>query len=125
MLGKQYIYTMNNAHELGKEGEALAKNYLNQKNFTILQTNWRWEKAEIDIIAEHNKQLVFVEVKTRRNSSFGNPSEFVSIKKQELMKSAAEAYIEMNNLSHEIRFDIVGIILNSKDEKIEHIQNAF
>ncbi|MDA8963567.1 YraN family protein, partial [bacterium] len=92
---------------------------------TILQTNWRWEKAEIDIIAEHNKQLVFVEVKTRRNSSFGNPSEFVSIKKQELMKSAAEAYIEMNNLSHEIRFDIVGIILNSKDEKIEHIQNAF
>ena len=41
------------------------------------------------------------------------------------MKSAAEAYIEMNNLSHEIRFDIVGIILNSKDEKIEHIQNAF
>lgn len=116
---------MNEAHELGKEGETLAKNYLSQKNITVLHSNWRWQKAEIDIIAEHNMQVVFIEVKTRRSSRFGNPSEFVSNKKQELMRDAAEAYLEQNNLTNEICFDIIGIILNSRDKKIEHIQNAF
>ena len=115
---------MNEAHELGKKGETLAKNYLSQKNITVLHSNWRWQKAEIDIIAEHNKQIVFIEVKTRRSSRFGNPSEFVSNKKQELMRDAAEAYLEQHNLTNEIRFDIIGIILNSRNKKIEHIQNA-
>lgn len=116
---------MNEAHELGHKGEALAKNYLSQKKFTILHTNWRWQKAEIDIIAKNNSQLVFIEVKTRQNAKFGRPVEFVSDKKQELMKEAAEAYIEMHSINLEIRFDIIGIILNSNFEKIEHIQNAF
>jgi len=116
---------MNKAHELGKKGETIAKNYLKEKKFSILHANWRWEKAEIDIIAMHNNQLVFVEVKTRGSAKFGNPLEFISIKKQELMRSAAEAYLEEHQLNHEIRFDIVGIVLNSADKKIEHIQNAF
>ena len=124
-LAKKQNFTMNEAHELGKEGETLAKNYLSQKNITVLHSNWRWQKAEIDIIAEHNMQVVFIEVKTRRSSRFGNPSEFVSNKKQELMRDAAEAYLEQYNLTNEIRFDIIGIILNSRDKKIEHIQNAF
>ncbi len=125
MSEKIHYYTMNKAHELGKEGESLAKNYLSQKKFNILHSNWRWEKAEIDIIAEHNTQLVFIEVKTRRNLRFGNPSEFVSFRKQELMRDAAEAYLELYKLNNEIRFDIIGIVLNSRGEKIEHIQNAF
>jgi putative endonuclease len=116
---------MNEAHELGKKGETLAKNYLSQKNITVLHSNWRWQKAEIDIIAEHNKQIVFIEVKTRRSSRFGNPSEFVSNKKQDLMRDAAEAYLEQHNLTNEIRFDIIGIILNSRNKTIEHIQNTF
>ena len=116
---------MNKAHELGKAGEVIAKNYLSQKEFTILHCNWRWQKAEIDIIAKHTNQLVFIEVKTRKNANFGRPSEFVSLKKQELMQEAAEAFLEIHQLKLEIRFDIIGIILNSKDKKIEHIQNAF
>lgn len=124
-LAKKQNFIMNEAHELGKEGETLAKNYLSQKNITVLHSNWRWQKAEIDIIAEHNMQVVFIEVKTRRSSRFGNPSEFVSNKKQELMRDAAEAYLEQYNLTNEIRFDIIGVILNSRDKKIEHIQNAF
>ena len=116
---------MKKAHKLGRKGEDIASHFLAHKKHQIIDRNWRWQKAEIDIIAEHNKQVVFIEVKTRRSSRFGNPSEFVSNKKQELMRDAAEAYLEQYNLTNEIRFNIIGIILNSRDKKIEHIQNAF
>ena len=116
---------MNKAHQLGQEGERLAQNLLSQKNYTILECNWRWQKAEIDIIVKKKDTIVFVEVKTRSSQQFGVPSEFVSVKKQELMMDAAEAYIEQYHENYEIRFDIISIVINSKEKYIEHIENAF
>jgi len=116
---------MNKAHQLGQQGESIAQNFLSQKNYTILESNWRWHKAEIDIIAQKNHTLIFVEVKTRSSQKFGQPSEFISVKKQELMKDAAEAYIEQQNENSEIRFDIISIVINSKENHIDHIENAF
>lgn len=116
---------MNKSHQLGQYGESLARQYLTQSDFQILETNWRWQKAEIDIIALQDQTIIFVEVKTRRSERFGQPSEFVSVKKQDLMKEAAEAFLEINAMENEIRFDIISIIANSPFPKIDHIPNAF
>ena len=116
---------MNKSHQLGQLGEALAKEFLNQNHFSIIDTNWRWQKAEIDIIAKTLDIVVFVEVKTRSSEKFGLPHEFVSTKKQTLMKEAAEAFIEQHQMTNEIRFDIISIIIGSKRKKIMHIPNAF
>ena len=71
---------MNKSHQLGQLGEALAQEFLNQNHFSIIDTNWRWQKAEIDIIAKTLDIVVFVEVKTRSSEKFGLPDEFVSNK---------------------------------------------
>jgi len=116
---------MNKAHELGRKGEAIAANFLIEKKHNILERNWRWKKAEIDLITKNHNFLVFVEVKTRSSQLFGQPKEFVSLHKEELMKDAAEAYITLKNIELEIRFDIVSIIHENKTTKIEHLENAF
>ena len=112
-------------NDLGKEGEKLALNYLQKKGFQILENNWRYLKAEIDIIAVTEKFLVIVEVKTRNNNYFGNPEEFVSQKKIKLLVTAANEYVVSNNLDMEVRFDIISVILNKKETKITHLENAF
>ena len=114
---------MSKIHELGHKGERIAQSFLKKKNYTILQTNWRWQKAEIDIIAKNENCIVFIEVKTRSTTRFGEPSEFVSMKKIELMKDAAEAYLEVFKLENEIRFDIISIVINSDTQKIQHLIN--
>lgn len=116
---------MNKHRKLGKTGENLAIQFLIQKKINIIDTNWRWQKAEIDIIAENRGIIIFVEVKTRSRETFGMPFEFVSAKKQALMQSAAEAFLEQNDLENEIRFDIISIIYNSNFKKIDHIVDAF
>jgi len=82
-------------------------------------------KAEIDIISQDEKTLVFVEVKTRSTERYGQPKEFVSIRKEALMKEAAEAYLEINELEIELRFDIISIVLKNGTPKIEHLENVF
>lgn len=116
---------MSKAHELGRKGEAIATNFLAKKKHRIIERNWRWKKAEIDLITQHQDVLVFVEVKTRSSPLYGQPQEFISARKIELMKDAAEAYITNENIDLEIRFDIVSIIHKNKTIKIEHIENAF
>jgi putative endonuclease len=112
-------------NDLGKEGEILACNFLLKKNYFILEKNWRFLKAEIDIIAKKGNTLVIVEVKTRSNRFFGDPQDFISPKKIKLLVSAANEYVISKNLDLEVRFDIVSIILNKKESKIEHLENAF
>ena len=112
-------------NELGKRGEHIARKFLEAKGFEILETNWRNEKDEIDIIAKDHDELVIVEVKTRSTGYFGDPSEAVGKAKEEFIIRAAEAYIEMHDLNMDTRFDIISIITNSNEENIEHIKDAF
>ena len=80
-------------NQLGKEGELIALHFLKTEGFSILETNWRSQKAEIDIIIQDKKTLALVEVKTRSSKKFGRPEEAITNKKQSLMQDAAEAYL--------------------------------
>jgi len=112
-------------NRLGQWGEQMAVDYLRRKGFEILETNWRFGRAEIDIIARDGDMLVVVEVKTRQTDLFGNPEAAVSKKKIRLLMEAINAYVDRHNIHSEIRFDIISIIKNQYREEIEHIRDAF
>jgi len=112
-------------NELGKKGELIARKFLETEGFEIIESNWRHEKDEIDIIAIDHDELVIVEVKTRSTNYFGDPSEAVGKAKEEFIIRAVEAYIEIHDLNMDIRFDIISIITNRNEEIIEHIKDAF
>jgi putative endonuclease len=108
-------------NKIGEQGEVLASKYLTEKGYNIVDKNWRYQKAEVDIIAINKETLVIIEVKTRTSSIFAKPEEAVSQKKQNLLIEAANAYLEQNNLDLEVRFDIVSIVKTD----ITHIIDAF
>ncbi len=112
-------------NELGIRGEKLAIAYLQKNGYRILDTNWRFQKAELDIVAVKDDILHVIEVKTRTSDYFGNPSDFVTKKKIKMSVEAANAYCEQKNIHWEVQFDIISVILNQKEEKLEHIQRAF
>jgi len=112
--------------ETGKKGEALAVTYLENKGYTILETNWRFSRAEVDIIAMHGEILVFVEVKTRSSDYFGEPEEAVTERKKVLLTDAASMYMEKINHDWEIRFDIISVLLKDVNKpQISHFEDAF
>jgi putative endonuclease len=115
---------MANHTDLGKEGEKKAFDFLRKIGYTILETNWRHGKAEIDIIAENDDYLAIVEVKTRTNEVFGQPEMFVNKQKQKHLIRAAHAYAEKNSVGKNIYFDIVTVVLKPL-LKVEHIREAF
>lgn len=113
-------------HELGKKGERLAQAYLQANDYMLLEKNWRYSRAEIDIIAMKEEVLVFIEVKTRTSTFFGRPESFVTSKKKKFMAEAASAYMEEIDHKWEIRFDIIGIIWeNEINYELEHYEDAF
>lgn len=113
-------------NELGQIGESLASDFLVKAGFIILETNWRFSRAEIDIIAKDRDVLVFVEVKTRSSTNFGKPESFVTFKKEKLLVDAASAYMEMIQYEWEIRFDVIGILLKKdKTPQISYYKDAF
>lgn len=112
-------------NELGKQGEEMAVAHLKKKGFAIIETNWRFGKDEIDIIASNKDNLVIVEVKTRSSAAFGEPAEFVNKNKQRFLVRAAQCYVERKNIPLEVRFDIVSIILSKTKEELTHLENAF
>ena len=113
-------------NELGKQGEKMAAAYLAKNGYDILEQNFYFDKAEIDIVAQKNKEtIVVVEVKTRNSNFFGNPQDFVSPSKIKLLVKAANEYIVSKNLDVEVQFDIIAVIKNKREEKIEHFENAF
>ncbi len=110
---------------LGKLGEELAVEYLQKEGYTILETNWIFQKAEIDILAQKDNTLAVVEVKTRSSIDFGLPQDFVKPKKIQLLVKAVNAYVTENDLDVDVRFDIIAITKNSQDFVIEHLTDAF
>lgn len=116
---------MSKHYDLGKEGEQLAVEYLQTKKYQILERNWRFQKAEVDIIAQKDSILAVVEVKTRSTKEFGDPQDFVKPKKIKLLVRAIDEYVVKNELDVEVRFDIIAIVKNDKQWEIEHLEDAF
>lgn len=113
-------------NQLGQQGETIAKNFLEEAGYEILDENWCFGKAEIDLIAYLDKRIVFVEVKTRTSSGFGQPEDFVNQTKQTLLQTAAEEYLYIMNFKGEIRFDIISILFDKQGNyKLKHIEDAF
>ena len=112
-------------NKLGKEGELIAFMFLQKENFRILKTNWRYQKAEVDIIAQKDDFLVFVEVKTRGSKKVGKPEEAIDKKKIALYKDAAEGYLEQYPYDAEIRFDVISIVIVKDETQIEYFPDAF
>ena len=112
-------------NKLGKDGELIAFMVLQRDGFAILETNWRFQKAEVDIIAQKDGFLIFIEVKTRGSKKFGNPSDSIDKKKISLYKDAVEGYLEKYPSELEVRFDVINIIIGKDETEIEHIPNAF
>ena len=113
-------------NDIGKKGEDLACQMLMNQGYVILERNWRYLRAEIDIIAQNKTELIFVEVKTRTNISHGPPDGFLS-KAQELrLFDAANAYIDELDHHGEIRFDIIAIhYLSEHQVSTKHFKDAF
>lgn len=114
--------------DLGDFGETAAARYLEEHGMTIAERNFRTRSGEIDIVAEDNGTLVFVEVKTRSSEKFGYPSEAVGFNKIEHMKAAAEQYFRQHPTDGEIRFDVVEVEAAMADGvprlfKINHIKD--
>lgn len=112
-------------NELGKKGEKLAIDFLIENDYKILEKNYRYLKAEVDIIARKKDVLVAVEVKTRSSDYFGNPQDFITPKKIKLLVSAIDYYVVQRDLDVEVRFDVIAIIHQKNKIKIEHLENAF
>jgi len=116
---------MKQKDELGKLGEELAANFLLKQAYLIRDRNWRFDRREIDIIAQKDNLLVVVEVKTRKDGFIENPGEIVNKQKERLLVEACDAYIREFELDFETRFDVIFISFPEGNPKIDHIENAF
>ena len=111
-------------NNIGSWGEQIACETLIRKGYAIRERNWKLDKFEIDIIAMHNNRLIFVEVKTR-SRSHDEALEAVNRKKIMKMVRAAHAYVQTNDIPHEIQYDIITIAGEPTNYSIEHIEDAF
>lgn len=110
---------------IGSKGEEIAADYLKKRGYSILYRNYKTPYGEADIIIKDNDTVVFVEVKTRSNISFGQPFEAVNFKKQERLKRIALFYMKNIHRQIKIRFDVISISSEDGRDKVEHIKEAF
>jgi putative endonuclease len=111
---------------LGRDGEQIAEKYLRKKGYRLVERNYRCPLGELDLIALDRRVIVFVEVKTRVDESYGPPLESVHPRKQQKMIGAAQYFLSQHKLQdREARFDVVGVSLTGDTPVIEHIENAF
>lgn len=116
----------NSKQILGQEGEKTAEKYLRKKGYRLVERNYRCPAGELDLIALDRRVIVFIEVKTRSDESFGSPLESVHRQKQKRMIRAALFFLSQHRLhDREARFDVIGISFSGGKPLIEHIQNAF
>jgi putative endonuclease len=115
----------NSTNSIGKLGESIACTHLKERGFKIVEQNWRFGKKEIDLIAEYQDYIVFVEVKTREDEFPGRIEEFVNRKKQRHIIAAAGEYMRQNDIEKEARFDVITIVLQGPGKELNHIEGAF
>ena len=112
--------------DLGRKGESLAKTFLEAAGYEILDENWTYGKAEIDLVAYKNSVIIFTEVKTRSGNAFGEPEDFVDSRKQRLLAEAADEYIYLMDHKGDVRFDIISILFDrNANHTLKHIEDAF
>ena len=116
---------MSDRHSLGPQGEELAAGYLVRKGYRIRHRNWRSGRTEIDIIAENDLYIVFVEVKSRSADFAVHPAQAVSVPKQRTIINAASNYIDTYGIFKEARFDIITVITSGQNHEIDRIENAY
>ena len=110
---------------LGKEGEEVARNYLREKGYNILEYNWQSSHKEIDIIAGYEGWLVIVEVKTRTGYTYEPPENAVNKQKIRRIVKAAHHYICSHGIDAPVRFDIISVVQINGAWNIEHFEDAF
>jgi putative endonuclease len=111
---------------LGRYGELLAREYLEQQGVRILETNYRFHHAEVDIIAEVGEFLVFVEVKTRSDDQFGAPEQAITPLKVRQIHKVATAYLATHCIrNRQCRFDVISIVVTDGVAHLIHLRNAF
>ncbi len=116
---------MGKHNEFGKEGEQIAVDFLLKKGYTIVYRNYRYLKAEVDILAQKENILAVVEVRSRSSDFIENIADTITPKKIKLLVAAADHYVTEANLDVEVRFDIITILKNKKRFELEHLENAF
>lgn len=112
-------------NNLGNIGEGIALRYLSEHGYNILETNWKLNHLEADIIATKDNFIVLVEVKTRRCNVFGNPEDFIDFKKKRACITLLNSYIQMHQRTEEARIDVLSVVLNEHGMNLELIPNAF
>lgn len=112
-------------NELGKQGEDAACLFLKTQGYTIVERNWRYDRHEIDIIAENQEFIIFVEVKTRTSDQWGNPEDFISKTQMKRIVTAADFYLKLHEIEKDARFDVITAVKNKAGFEIEHIDDAF
>jgi len=114
--------------QIGDEGEELAAAYLESKGYTILDRNYHFERAEVDIVAYDNETcIVFAEVKTRSTNRYGEPEEYVDDEKIQNIYKAAEAWVYERKMDGvPVRFDVISILQQENEAPdIKHFEDAF
>lgn len=113
--------------EKGDKGEKLATQYLENEGYTILEHNYRFDRAEVDIVAHNGNEIIFVEVKLRTSLNYGYPEDAVTEEKKKQILKAAEAWLYERKMDGSpARFDVISILSKSDTEfKIKHFENAF
>ena len=113
-------------NETGKQGESVAKQYLEENGYDVLETNWRFHHYELDIVATDGKELIIIEVKTRSDNYLIAPELAVNKGKIRRIVTASDAYARMKGVDLPIRFDIICLIKKSASYSVEnHIEDAF
>lgn len=116
---------MKESHALGQQAEQRALAYFLNRNNRLLEKNYRFRKAEVDMIFQKDNFLVVVEVKARSSHYFGEAETFVSPKKIQLLVMAMDHYIQKHELDVEVRFDIMVYHVEGKHWNQKHLKDAF
>lgn len=113
-------------NETGKQGEVIARKYLEDNGYKVLETNWRFHHYELDIVATNGEELAIIEVKTRSDNYLVAPELAVDKGKIRRIVTASDAYVRMKGIDLPIRFDIICLIKKGSDYRVEdHIEDAF
>ncbi len=112
--------------EVGRKGEQLAFRYLKRRGYRIVELNYRCPLGEVDIVAREGDTIVFVEVKTRRDASYGRPREAIGFKKRSQLSKVAQYFLKVRRAEHlSARFDVMEIEIDEDGPRIELLKNAF